>query len=241
VSGSESERHALAEEELESRWETAPAVLVVIVFQLTLAGISWLRDWQLWGLPWWVWTIAVPFEAILLTSLAWDRARRALERIGRRRNVAMVLLGLISLANAFALVALLGSLIGGHEQSGGQLLLKATTIWGTNVVVFGLWFWAVDRGGPVRRLEPHPPLPDFQVPAAGRPTARETRLAPRALRLHLRLVHELDRIQPDRHRAADPPSEAADADGVRDLGRHRPARRRARRQHLQVGNAAGLG
>ena len=164
VTTSESERHALAEEELESRWEAAPAVLVVIVFQLTLAGISWLRDWQLWGLPWWVWTIAVPFEAILLTSLAWDRARRALERIGRRRNAAMVLLGLISLANAFALVALLGSLIGGHEQSGGQLLLKATTIWGTNVVVFGLWFWAVDRGGPVRRLEPHPPLPDFQFP-----------------------------------------------------------------------------
>jgi len=164
VSGSESERHALAEEELESRWEAAPAVLVVIVFQLMLAGISWLRDWKLWGLPWWVWTIAVPFEAILLTALAWDRARRWLERIGRRRNVAIVLLGLISLANAFALVALLGSLIGGHEQSGGQLLLKAITIWGTNVVVFGLWFWAVDRGGPVRRIEPRPPLPDFQFP-----------------------------------------------------------------------------
>jgi hypothetical protein len=164
VTTSESERHALAEEELESRWEAAPAVLVVIAFQLTLAGISWLRDWQLWGLPWWVWTIAVPFEALLLTALAWDRARRWLERIGRRRNVAIVLLGLISLANAFALVALLGSLIGGHEQSGGQLLLKATTIWGTNVVVFGLWFWAVDRGGPIRRVEPHPPLPDFQFP-----------------------------------------------------------------------------
>jgi hypothetical protein len=164
VTTSESERHALAEEELESRWEAAPAVLVIIAFQLTLAGISWLRDWKLWGLPWWVWTIAVPFEAILLTALAWDRARRALERIGRRRNVAILLLGLISLANAFALVALLGSLIGGHEQSGGQLLLKATTIWGTNVVVFGLWFWAVDRGGPIRRVEPHPPLPDFQFP-----------------------------------------------------------------------------
>jgi len=78
--------------------------------------------------------------------------------------VAIVLLGLISLANAFALVALLGSLIGGHEQSGGQLLLKAITIWGTNVIVFGLWFWAVDRGGPVRRLESRPPLPDFQFP-----------------------------------------------------------------------------
>ena len=145
VTTSESERHALAEEELESRWEAAPAVLVVIVFQLTLAGISWLRDWKLWGLPWWVWTIAVPFEAILLIALAWDRARRWLERIGRRRNVAIVLLGLISLANAFALVALLGSLIGGHEQSGGQLLLKAITIWGTNVVVFGLWFCSNGR------------------------------------------------------------------------------------------------
>ena len=160
----ETERRALAEEVTESRWEAAPAVLVVIVFQLALALISFMRDWKLWGLPWWVWTIAVPPEAILLSALAWDRARTWLEGIGHRRNAALTLLGLISVENAFALVALLGSLVSGNETSGGQLLLKGTTIWGTNVIAFALWFWGIDQGGPVRRLEPNPPAADFRFP-----------------------------------------------------------------------------
>jgi hypothetical protein len=160
----EAERRALAEEVTESRWEAAPAVLMVIVFQLALALISFMRDWKLWGLPWWVWTIAVPPEAILLIALAWDRARTWLERIGHRRNAALTLLGLISVENAFALVALLGSLVSGNETSGGQLLLKGTTIWGTNVIAFGLWFWGIDQGGPARRLEPNPPAADFRFP-----------------------------------------------------------------------------
>jgi hypothetical protein len=60
--------------------------------------------------------------------------------------------------------ALIVSLLTGHERSGAQLLLKGAAIWGTNVIAFGLWYWGLDRGGPVRRLEPDPPLPDFQFP-----------------------------------------------------------------------------
>jgi hypothetical protein len=160
---------AQKEEARESRWEAAPAVLVVIVLQLTLAMVSRQQDWELWHLPWWVWTLAIVPETILLVALAWGPALRALERIGHRRNVALILLAIISLANAVALVALLGSLISGQENSGGQLLLKGMTIWGTNVIAFGLWFWGFDRGGPVRRDEPDPPPPDFQFPQLENP------------------------------------------------------------------------
>src|SRR5262249_55109304 len=52
----------------------------------------------------------------------------------------------------------------GHEHNGGQLLLKAVTVWATNTITFGLWFWGVDRGGPPGRAEPDPPPPDFQFP-----------------------------------------------------------------------------
>ena len=158
------ERRALAEETTESRWEAAPAVLVVIIFQLALALISFTRDWKLWSLPWWVWTIAIVPESVLLVALAWDPARRWLDGIGHRRNAALTLLAIISVENTFALIALIGSLISGHENSGGQLLLKGTTIWGTNVIVYGLWFWGIDQGGPVRRVEPNPPAADFQFP-----------------------------------------------------------------------------
>ena len=57
----------------------------------------------------------------------------------------------IAVANGLALVALIASLLNGQETSGGELLLKGATIWGTNVMTFGLLFWEFDRGGPISR------------------------------------------------------------------------------------------
>jgi uncharacterized membrane protein len=157
-------RDALGEEELESRWEAAPAIGLVIVFQLLLAFVSRSQDWKLWTLPWWVWLIPAVPELALLIPLAFHRPRRRLEQLGHRRTVSLALLGVVSLANCLMLVAVIASLVQGDEKSGSQLLLKAMCVWGTNVIAFGLWYWAFDRGGPVRRRSPDPPLPDFQFP-----------------------------------------------------------------------------
>jgi hypothetical protein len=157
------------EEQKESRWEAAPAVTAVIVLQALLAITSQKGDWELWGLPWWVWLIPILPETALLVALAWSRSRRLLEQIGRRRTAALGLLGLITVANGFLLVALIGSLIRGEQTSAGQLLMEGGGIWATNVIAFGLWFWAFDRGGPVRRFEPDPPPPDFQFPQMENP------------------------------------------------------------------------
>jgi hypothetical protein len=159
----------LREEELESRWEAAPAIALVIGLQLLLAIVSRSQHWKLWDLPWWVWLVPVGPEAALVGSLTWHRPRRRLEQLGLRRTVVLALLGVISLANALLLVAVIASLVRGGEKSGAQLLLKAITVWGTNVVAFGLWYWTFDRGGPVRRLRPDPPLPDFQFPQMENP------------------------------------------------------------------------
>jgi uncharacterized membrane protein len=166
-------------EAVERRWEAAPAVLAVIVLQLVLALVSFERHWKLWKFPWWVWTMAVVPEALLLLSLAWDSARRFLERIGHRRNVALTLLAVISLDTAVALVALISSLVEGKEASGGQLLLKGITIWGTNVIAYALWFWGIDRGGPIRRGLPNQPPPDFQFPQMENPGLAEPGWYPR--------------------------------------------------------------
>lgn len=159
----------LHEEELESRWEAAPAIGVVIVLQLLLAVVSQTQDWKLWELPWWVWLIPVAVEIALLVPLTWQRSRRRLEQLGLRRMAVLLLLGLVSLANGLLTLAVLASLVHGDEKSGGQLLLKAITVWSTNVVAFGLWYWAFDRGGPVRRLRRDPPPPDFQFPQMENP------------------------------------------------------------------------
>ena len=159
----------LREEEIESRWEAAPAVALVIAFQLMLALVSREKGWTLSGLPWWVWLVCVVPEVALLIPLAWQRPRHRLEQLGKRRMVALALLSVISLTNALLVVTLIASLVQGDEKSGGQLLLKAVTVWGTNVIAFGLWYWGLDRGGPVRRLQPDPPLPDFQFPQMENP------------------------------------------------------------------------
>lgn len=162
-------QNEVREEQVESRWEAAPAVALVIVFQLGLALLSRERGWKLWEFPWWAWLISTVPAIFLLGGLAAGGSRRWLERTGRRRLAALTLFGITSFANALSLIALTGSIIGGHEHSGGELLIKGGVIWSTNVVVFGLWFWGFDRGGPVRRFEPDPPPPDFQFPQMENP------------------------------------------------------------------------
>jgi uncharacterized membrane protein len=167
------------EEEVESRYEATAAVLVVIGLQATLAGVSLGHGWTLIGLPGWVWLIAVVPEGALLLVLSWSLPRHRLEQMGHRRTVALVLVGVITAADAFALVALIASLLSGHEKSGGELLLKGATIWGTNMITFGLLFWEFDRGGPARRREPDPPPRDFQFPQDENPALAEPAWHPR--------------------------------------------------------------
>jgi hypothetical protein len=157
------------EEEIESRWEAAPAIAIVIGLQLLLAFVSRNRGWTIWHFSWWIWLIPVVPEALLLLPLAWSRPRHRLEEIGHRRTVAMALFGVVSVANTFLLVAVVASLVNGGVKSGGELLFEAGTVWATNVIVFGLWYWAFDQGGPIRRRRPDPPPPDFQFPQMENP------------------------------------------------------------------------
>ena len=50
------------------------------------------------------------------------------------------------------------------EITAGQLLLNALVVWGTNLIVFGLLFWELDEGGPLRRVTYGCVTPDFQFP-----------------------------------------------------------------------------
>jgi hypothetical protein len=64
-------------------------------------------------------------------------------------------------------VLLIRSLVTGQATAGGQLLGAAGQVWFTNVLIFALAFWELDRGGPVTRARiPRPGLPaaDFRFP-----------------------------------------------------------------------------
>ena len=153
--------HQAAEE---SRREAVPLVLSTIVLQTVLSVVSWKEGWTLWVFPGWVWGALVLVELVALAPIAVTASHRALVQAGRRRHAALVLAGIVGVVNVCALAALLVSLVTGDEKSGEQLLFEGAVIWATNVTVFALVYWELDRGGPVRRRQPDPPPADFQFP-----------------------------------------------------------------------------
>jgi len=50
-----------------------------------------------------------------------------------------------------------------------RLIFAAVVLWVTNVLLIGLWYWQLDRGGPLARaLHPETP-PDFLFPQMDKP------------------------------------------------------------------------
>ena len=43
----------------------------------------------------------------------------------------------------------------------GSLLFNGGAVWLTNVIVFALWYWEADRGGPAARANARHEYPDF--------------------------------------------------------------------------------
>jgi len=81
------------------------------------------------------------------------------------RLAALLLTALVMAMNFEALVAVVKALItGGKGPSGQSLLIDALNIWFTNVVVFALWYWNIDAGGPASRGLSGKETPDFLFP-----------------------------------------------------------------------------
>lgn len=106
-------------------------------------------------------------ELLLFIPLVLANPRRMSKenRFLRRLSIGLVLL--IALSNTTALVLLIRSLVAGEATAGGQLLAAAGQVWLTNVLVFALAYWELDRGGPVTRFRvgrPRLPAADFRFP-----------------------------------------------------------------------------
>lgn len=68
------------------------------------------------------------------------------------RRMAIFLTAVATAINFEALFGVMQALLQGAKgASGHSLLLDALNIWFTNTVVFALWFWNLDRGGPAMR------------------------------------------------------------------------------------------
>lgn len=97
-------------------------------------------------------------------------------------RAAIVLVGLVTLDNTASSVVLVYRIIAGSAGRGAApLLMGGAGIWGTNVLVYGLWYWMLDRGGPYERAAGKPRVPDFAFPQMMSPDLASPRWHPRVL------------------------------------------------------------
>ncbi len=178
-------------------------------------------------------------ELALLVPLLIGNPRRMTRQTRVLQWISIGLILLIALANATSLVLLVDALVNGSTKDGSSLLIGAAQVWLTNIIVFALAFWEIDRGGPVVRTRVAAGAAaagGLPVPAGrglrrdrrgGGEVGRAVRLVAGLPRLLLRVGDELLGVQPDRHDALVAPGQDADGDrvGVRAdaVGhRHRP-------------------
>jgi len=114
------------------------------------------------------WLLPV-FEGLLVVGLSVFSPRPRLGSLKLRRRVTLSMIGLVSATNLYSLGFLVHFLLRGGKAGGHELVLAGVVLWGTNVLLFGLWFWELDRGGQLRRLLDRDAKPDFLFPQMADP------------------------------------------------------------------------
>jgi uncharacterized membrane protein len=140
-------------------WEPQLVVACAIALQLSLSaevtvGPSWLFP---------------VLEGAMLIGLVIVSPHPNVRHSRFRRHVAIAMIGLVSAANIVSLVLLSHRLLQGGKENGHALILSGIVLWCTNVLLFGLWYWEVDRGGPAARACVENAFPDFLFPQMSEP------------------------------------------------------------------------
>jgi hypothetical protein len=155
----------------EPRWQALLAFLAVGTIYLALppdliVGPTWL-------LPTLIVVLLIP------TVISHRTGKRSLNRA-----LGLVINGITTLA-LIASVGLLVRALPSHKESPLELLRSGALLWLTNVLVFALWYWRLDGGGPTLRHERNKfgstsfLFPQMQVPHDERAQFECTRWRPR--------------------------------------------------------------
>jgi len=141
---------------VEHLWPPVTAIVVATLLQASLPR-------RVGELRW----IFVVLCVVLLLVLAFVNPGRLEERHVPIRVLMLLLVGALSLGNAVSGAQLVIDLVNAQGiRDAGKLLLTGGAIWLTNVIVFSLWYWLFDRGGPYARASTEDPYPAFMFPQA---------------------------------------------------------------------------
>jgi hypothetical protein len=144
----------------ENRLPVTLAVAAAVVLQSTIGDKYGLR-------PTWLVPVLELALLVVLTIINPIRLTRA-TRLGRYASFAVVIA--ITIDNAVS-AGLLDHDILIAKASGDAigLLSSGAAIYLTNIIAFGVWYWELDRGGPIARSTASTPYPDFLFPQMSSP------------------------------------------------------------------------
>ena len=126
----------------ERRWPMALSVLVAILLQIGTPHRGRVPGW---------WLIPILEFGLLVVLVVQDPGRiDSRSRIARRMTIGLIaVMSSGTIAGVFVLIYDLLSGLPGLNAT--DLLGRGAAVWATNVIVFSLWFWELDRGGPAER------------------------------------------------------------------------------------------
>jgi hypothetical protein len=146
----------------ERRWPMTLAVLTAIAMQVFGPHGGQLKGW-------WIFPIV---ELILLALIIIGDPGR-IDRPGRGfHRLTIGLIAVLTVGTLFGLLVLIVDIIleaRMPDVTATALLGRGASLWFTNVIVFSLWFWIMDRGGPAARGRGREVPPSFAFPENATP------------------------------------------------------------------------
>jgi hypothetical protein len=145
----------------EPRWPVAVTIVAVVLLLALLPGRIRL-------LPNWITCAAGIAVLAPIITVALTAARTRWLRI--ERTVTLLFSVVVGGGTLLSVANLIHAMVHRSREIGGlQLLASSIAVWVTNVLVFSLLYWQVDRGGPEARLNHASTWPDWLFPQEGAP------------------------------------------------------------------------
>jgi len=129
--------HQKSSRQPEVRW---PAWVALFITALLYEGLPKILYWGPHGLM--ISLISVLIIPLIITH--WRRHSRINRILGLSVNILITLYLIVSVIRI--VVGIMNGYIGP-----AHLLISATALWTTNILVFALWYWNLDAGGPHQR------------------------------------------------------------------------------------------
>src|SRR4051812_43524023 len=141
-------------------WPAQVAVAIAIALHLALS------DKLVIGPTWLIPSV----EGVLLVTLVVIAPPRVSGgRWRHQRGLLWTILGLVTATYLVSLGLLVHYLVTGGKVGGHALIGSGVVLWVTNVLLFSVVYWDLDRGGPLNRFQKERPWPDFLFPQMDSP------------------------------------------------------------------------